>query len=675
MSPRLAALACSFAVCLGAPSLAARDAAAPAGRNVIVFVADGLRAASVNPVDAPTLDRLRREGVWFADSHSLYPTFTMPNASVIATGHTPGDTGNFGNTLYTGARLYEGGILGNATGTSTPFLENDQVLADTNRHWEGRRYLSETSLLAQARLAGYSTAAIGKMGPAGLQDVGQVAIDGDRLAIPATVIIDDSTGTPGGVPLAPWVAEALATAGLPATAPTRDQSAGNNERPGTRNANFVQQWYLVNALTRAVLPSFAQAGKPFAVVFWSRDPDATQHSQGDSPQKLSPGINGFTSRAAIANADENLRRILAYLDAEPALRDNTDVFVTSDHGFATISKRDLDAAGTPTASYAAGFTYRDDSGRVEVPPGQLPPGFLAIDLAHALGLPLFDPDAAPVTDATGTHLARVDPAVARPSAGLLQRPVAGNGMIGGSGNLVGFPDAEAVVAAGGGSDLVYVPDGSRERVLRIADVLARQDYVGALFVDRKYGPVPGALPMSTVDLEGSATMPRPALVVSFRSFALDPRSPLLSAVQIADTTLSQGQGMHGALARDNTYNFMAAIGPDFRRGFVDPLPVGNADIAPTLARIAGLSLPSHGRLSGRVLEEALAGGPPPPASPRHEVVLSEPGPHGGRTALVFRTLGRHRYADAACRVGPTATPAAALEACLPEAARSLVPAP
>lgn len=660
--------------CAVGASLAA-DPPRPTGRNVIVFVADGLRAASVNPADAPTLDRLRREGVWFADSHSVYPTFTTPNASAIATGHALGDTGNFGNTLYTGSRLFEGGTFGNPTGSSTPFLENDQVLADTNRHWEGGRYLSETSLLAQARLAGYSTAAIGKVGPSGIQDVSQVSVDGAKLAVPATVIVDDSTGTPGGIPLASWVAEALATAGLPATAPVRDQSAGNNERPGTRNANFVQQWYLVNALTRAVLPAFAQAGKPFAVVFWSRDPDATQHSQGDSPQKLSPGINGFTSRAAIANADENLRRILAYLDAEPALRANTDVFVTSDHGFATISKRDLDAAGTATASHAATFTYRDDGGRVEVPPGQLPPGFLAIDLAHALGLPLYDPDAPPVADAAGKHLARVDPSVERPGAGVLQRPVAGNGLIGGTGNLVGFPDAKVVVAAGGGSDLVYVPDGDRRRVLQVAEALARQDYVGAIFADSAYGPVPGALPMSALDLEGAATMPRPALVVSFRSFALDPRNPLLSAVQIADTTLTHGQGMHGALARDNTYNFMAAIGPDFKRKFVDSLPAGNADIAPTLARVTGLALPSHGRLAGRVLEEALVGGHAPTSEATREVALSEPGPFGARTALVYRTLGAHRYADAACRVGANATPADALDACLPEAARLLAPAP
>ncbi len=45
---------------------------------------------------------LRDQGVNFANPHSLFPTFTMPNASGLATGHFLGDTGAFSNTIYTG---------------------------------------------------------------------------------------------------------------------------------------------------------------------------------------------------------------------------------------------------------------------------------------------------------------------------------------------------------------------------------------------------------------------------------------------------------------------------------------------------------------------------------------------------------------------------------------------
>ena len=54
---------------------------------------------------------------------------------------------------------------------------------------------------------------------------------------------------------------------------------------------------------------FRKDEKPFVVVFWSRDPDGTQHNQGDSLNQLSPGINGPTSKAAVRNADNNLKQI------------------------------------------------------------------------------------------------------------------------------------------------------------------------------------------------------------------------------------------------------------------------------------------------------------------------------------------------------------------------------
>ena len=84
------------------------------------------------------------------------------------------------------------------------------------------------------------------------------------------------------------------------------------------------------------------------LVFWSGDPDLTQHAQGDSLNQLTPGINGVTSRAAVQNADRNLKQILDYLDAHPDVRDNTNMFVTSDHGFSTVSRREVDAAGRAT---------------------------------------------------------------------------------------------------------------------------------------------------------------------------------------------------------------------------------------------------------------------------------------------------------------------------------------
>lgn len=57
-------------------------------------------------------------------------------------------------------------------------------------------------------------------------------------------------------------------------------------------------------------------------------------------------------------------------------------------------------------------------------------------------------------------------------------------------------------------------------------------------------------------------------------------------MQIADTLLQQGQGMHGSFGRDNTCNFMAATGPDFKAQYRDPMPASHADITPTLLRLS-----------------------------------------------------------------------------------------
>ena len=70
--------------------------------NVVLFVPDGLRAGIVTPQTAPAFSEIRDKGVNFANSHSLFPTFTMPNSSGMATGHYPGDTSIFGNNIYAG---------------------------------------------------------------------------------------------------------------------------------------------------------------------------------------------------------------------------------------------------------------------------------------------------------------------------------------------------------------------------------------------------------------------------------------------------------------------------------------------------------------------------------------------------------------------------------------------
>jgi hypothetical protein len=628
-------------------------------RNVIVFVADGLRHGSVNSKDTPALWQVRTEGVDFRNSYSLFPTFTTANASAIATGHALGDTGDFSNTIWVGHATYDTGNYGLAAGTPVPFIENDQALGDLNDH-NGGNYLGEQTLLAIARAHGYQTAALGKIGPAAIQDVTAVAPVNGNMPPPMAIIIDDATGTPAGVALPPALLEQLSAAKLPPETPARTNGfaptsqysngyGGSLTRPGTLAANTLQQQWMADVTTRVLLPWFEREQKPFAIVYWSRDPDASQHNQGDSLNSLSPGINGETSRAGIQNADRNLKQILDWLDAHPEIKRNTDVVVTSDHGFATIARRAVDRFGHASSAESARHYYLDADGHVDTDKGELPNGFLAIDLAVALETKLWDPDrrGAPTSrfPFREVHLGSVGSSVG-PITGPADwdHPAFGNGLLGPRIEKADGSDATAIVGANGGSDLVYVPSGDRQTVQKIVTTLLGLDYVDGIFVDDKYQPMAGTLPLSAINLVGATKIPRPTIVVAFRSFYLND-ADLQSGIQVSDTSLQEGQGMHGGFGRDQTYNNMAAFGPDFKKAYVDNAPFGNADIVRTLAQILGFDLKPNGKLVGRVAREALNGGKDAPAIEMKNLTSSPA--NGKRTILKYQELDGIRYLHSA----------------------------
>jgi arylsulfatase A-like enzyme len=581
-------------VLLSSPALAQTPTPPPAEpkpHNIIIFVADGLRYGSVTPENMPNMYRLKSEGVDFTNSHSLFPTITTVNASAIATGHYIGDTGDFGNAIYVGSPMIS------ANGSPIAGLENDTVLAELNQKFGGN-YLNEDTLIARARAAGFNTAVVGKLGPARIQD-STASPDGSQ-----TLVLDDNTGHDGGLALPSWFNRQMKTAFVTGAAP-------NSQVP-----NIAQEVWLMKATTRIVLPHFADDGKPFALVFWSRDPDYSQHNTKDSVGEYEPGINGPSGLAGTRDADTTLGELLAALK-EQGLDKTTDVFVTADHGFVTISRA---SASSPSA--------RMDPA---VPLSDLSSGFLAVDLASALQLRLYDP---------GRNFANVDF-----GSGAKLSP-AGAGLLGDPQN----PDV--VVTQNGGADLVYLPKANAKDLAGdIVKFLTTQDYVAAIFVNDKLGKFPGALSMSDVNLMGSAKTPQPSIYVSFRSFAGTCPGQLQCAIGVHDTPYPTGQGSHGSLSRAETRNFMAAIGPDFKTGYADPAPISNADIAPTLAHITGIDLPAKGKLKGRVIGEALRGGSEP-AVTRH-TIQSLPAENGASTILNYQQVGETRYFDAAGFAGKT----------------------
>lgn len=573
--------------------------------NAIIFVADGLRPDWVNSTDTPNLNEIRSNGVTFINSHSLFPTFTTANASAIATGHFLGDTGDFSNTIKVNAPVKS------AKNSLVPYLENNVVLKEVNKQF-GANFLNEQTLLATARKAGFSTAAVGKIGPVLIQDV--TLQKGE-----ATIIFDDDTGKKEGVALNQDVISLLDKNSLPQETPERGENgkSGDYKTPGTTSANVTQQQYFADVTTKVILPLFQQRQKPFIMVYWSRDPDGTQHNHGDSLNKLVPGINGPTSQAARQNVDKNLAQIRGALK-ELGLEETTNIFITADHGFSTISRESK-------TSYAATLNYPD------VPKGFLPSGFVAIDLAKDLGLPLFDPDKknAPVDPTKGqntrNHILAKDP----------NKP-------------------DVIVAANGGSDLVYLPNKANQKDLaqKIVTSLFKQDYVSGVFVNNDLGKIPGTLSLENIGLRGNARTPKPSILINFRSFDTGCGTPTACGAEVSDTKLQQGQGMHGSFSRADTYNMMGAIGPDFKKGFKDFAPVSNADVPRTIAKVLNLQLKPLGRLTGRVINEALVG-QPDTVGAKSFTMESKPAENGLKTVLKYQTVGKTRYFDVAGFPGRT----------------------
>ena len=430
-------------------------------------------------------------------------------------------------------------------------------------------------------------------------------------------MIDDSTGGKNGVPLSDEMKDALTKAGLPLVTTPRGENgkAGDAKTPGTTTANVAQQAYMADVAAKVVLPMFKARNKPFVLVFWSRDPDGSQHNTGDSLNTITPGINGPTSMAGIKNADNNLAQLRKALD-ELGLAASTNIIVSSDHGFSTISKE------SKTSPVGKDLLRRHAEG--------FPPDGLRCDRSGEGAEP------AAVRPQRQERAAWPTTPIPRPATAC-------------SGRIPTKPDL--VVATNGGSDLIYIPGKDRKLADRTIKALLEQDYVSGIFVDDEFGNFPGTLPMSQLGLKGKAVVPHPSIVVNFRSWSSGCDEPTNCSVHIADTVLRQGQGMHGSFSRGDTLNFTAAIGPDFKSGYVDPLPVSNADVGATAAKLLGLTQKAKGKLIGRVMTEAMPNGATPKAYAG--TVTSKPSANGLRTVLNFQRVGSQRYFDAAGFPGRT----------------------
>jgi arylsulfatase A-like enzyme len=571
----------------GTEVLRAQDTAA---RRVIVFVWDGLHADDLTPEITPNYFALARLGVVFTDHHAVYPTFTMMNSPSIATGAYPGAHGFYGNVVYAPSARGKNAKGAEIDFSAPAFIEDFGVVEAVREAYQGRLTLVSTMLQA-AQAKGLTTAAVGKFGAAFIQDYtrGGIILDEDAAmpldfakelqqagyALPRNSVNAYEAGAltlakDNGDPTRP----------IPIARLKDGQTGDPLDRSGALSRRGFT--YLTDAFVNYILPN----KKPNLTIFWSKEPDATSHAYG-------PGT--YNSIDATRMNDEILGRIVAKL-RELGWEDSTDIIITQDHNHSTVSGDVLHYPLRAITDRAVGAPDRQGyavSGFVRTAELLTRDGLKAYDGASCRNIPTLSG-----ITADGTHIYPVKDDHDGEVCGRAQSYTSPSYAV-----PKPVPAGAIVVAANAGSDYLFVPDHNTATVRAAVASLQSRMQFGAIFVSDRYSEISGTLPMSLIKTENSSRVPD--IIVSF---SYDETTAVAGKSGVSYASSVNRRGDHGGFSPTDVRISLMARGPHFKPGLRDPLPSANVDIAPTVARILGFSLPDA---QGRVLEEALEGGPAP----------------------------------------------------------------
>jgi len=156
------------------------------------------------------------------------------------------------------------------------------------------------------------------------------------------------------------------------------------------------------------------------------------------------------------------------------------------------------------------------------------------------------------------------------------------------------------VAGNGGTVFFYVIGRDPAVTAKLVAFLQQSDFAGVVMTR---DPLPGTFPLALVNLDAPGA---PDVAVAMR-WTNEINHAGVPGMLVSDLGRAPGQGNHTSLSRFDMHNTLIAAGPDFRKGWTDPVPSGNTDIAPTVAAILGI--PNDPPMDGRVLTEALRDGP------------------------------------------------------------------
>ncbi len=163
-------------------------------------------------------------------------------------------------------------------------------------------------------------------------------------------------------------------------------------------------------------------------------------------------------------------------------------------------------------------------------------------------------------------------------------------------------DSDDVVVAEGA---IYVKNHDEAKIGAIVELLQRTEGVGPIFTHlwrttHPEGFVPGTLSFQAIRWNHD----RAADILVSADW-----SDATNTFGYKGTTALSGVAGHGTSSPYDIHNTLIAAGPDFKSGVTNNVPTSNADLAPTICRLLGIS-PSP-TMTGRILKEALRGGPRP----------------------------------------------------------------
>ena len=284
-------------------------------KTFLIVVFDGLQPAQVTPELMPNLSRLVAEGVAFGNHHAAFPTVTRANVATIVTGHHPGTHGLTGNMLV--IPEFDPHRAINAL---------EPVLAEV---------AAKTPVLLRPTL-------------------GDILHQHDREFVAV------GTGTSGNAYLQHPNAETYGGATIHPDfclpRPLQDELAAKfGPWPDRRAPSSEKLARAVDIVTQYVLPE----RRPAVSVLWFSEPDSSQHAHG---------VGSAAAVSAIREADHQFARLLGWMD-EQGLSSDTNILVTSDHGYSTISEViDVEAllreAGFPPGGEPGGVTVAPNGGSV-----------------------------------------------------------------------------------------------------------------------------------------------------------------------------------------------------------------------------------------------------------------------------------------------------------------------